>query len=300
MLAFETPGSEFPLTLDETRVFEESNPDRPVFGLTPYDVNTPLWTDGAHKSRWVFLPPDERITMVDQKPSYPVGSLFIKHFKAPSGEPIETRIIAKKADQKWYFGTYVWEDGQATLSRNPRSIEKEGVVYRIPSEKECQLCHNAEVSAEPVMAFQGSQLKSRSSEDVVQKDQLKNLRGQSLFSAEVYESFRSAAPLDSPSDESISLERRARAYLAVNCSSCHQPAGAAKDKKLDLRLETSLADTNLVAEGKVKPGKPLESLLIQKFTSSVDRMPPLSLRHDPVGNDLLLKWVTEWPGSQTP
>lgn len=300
LMAFETPGNEFPLTLEDTKVFEDGNPNRPVFGLTPYEVNSSLWTDGALKSRWVFLPPDETITLQGQQPTYPAGSIFIKHFRTPSGEPIETRIIVKKSDLKWSFGTYVWEDGQATLSRNPRSIEKEGITYRIPSEKECQLCHNTEVNPEPVMAFQGNQLNFRKFDGVFFNDQLKELSHQNLFSAEVYEKFKDTPPLDSPGNAFLSLERRARAYLAVNCSSCHQPQGAAKEKNLDFRLETSLAGTNLISEGKVKPGKPLESVLVQKFSSSVDRMPPLSLRHDPVGNDLLLKWVTEWPGSQTP
>jgi hypothetical protein len=48
-----------------------------------------------------------------------------------------------------------------------------------------------------------------------------------------------------PNETSVDIETRVRSYLAVNCSYCHQPGGAAPDS-WDARAELSLADTRLL------------------------------------------------------
>lgn len=299
MAAFSGPENQFPETLDQTRLFASLDKPQASFGLLSFDVNSPLWTDGAKKKRWIFVPPGEQVTL---NPStvkdlvYPVGTLLVKHFSTESGEPVETRVYTKKADLKWYFGTYVWEQGKegpAVLSRNPRTIEKEGIAFRIPSEKECQMCHNSQVKVEPVLGFDSFQLNAQPGK---RSDKVEALNRKGLFSQEALSLVVSSQGIDSPSDTSLSLERRARAYLAINCSACHQPGGAAQDKDLDLRLETPTESTGLLTNKRVVPGQPNESLMIKKFTAPTERMPPLSLRQDPIGRDLLLEWIKQWPG----
>ena len=170
MKAFSGPENTFPETLDQTYLFARSDKTEPRFGLISFEVNSPLWTDGAKKKRWIFIPPDEQVTLdpaTGKDLVYPVGTLLVKHFSTESGEPVETRVYAKKADLRWYFGTYLWEQGKdapAVLSRNPRTVEKEGTQYRIPSEKECQMCHNIQFKPEPVLGFAGSQLNGHGGE----------------------------------------------------------------------------------------------------------------------------------------
>jgi hypothetical protein len=51
-------------------------------GVTPFDVKYPLWSDGAEKSRWVWLPP---CTSIDKTNadwwSYPKGTKAWKEFR---------------------------------------------------------------------------------------------------------------------------------------------------------------------------------------------------------------------------
>ena len=77
------------------------------------------------------------------------------------------------------------------------------------------------------------------------------------------------------------LEERARAWLDINCSHCHNPAGPANTTALDLR--SANADARLwgickppVAAGRatgdhlfdIVPGKPDDSILAYRITSS--------------------------------
>jgi len=50
-----------PRLLSQTGVFASLADLRPSPGLIPYDVNAPLWSDGAVKRRWVALPPGSRV-----------------------------------------------------------------------------------------------------------------------------------------------------------------------------------------------------------------------------------------------
>ena len=107
-----------------------------------------------------------------------------------------------------------------------------------------------------------------------------------------------------PDAESASLDERARTYLDVNCSSCHQP-GVVGEANIDLRLTTAWRETNLCGirsdrdwvgtpEGYlVKPGSPEESILYARVQSLGEyHMPPLgSGRVDEAGVELLGSWI---------
>src|SRR5207244_1364713 len=44
-------------TLDAYRLFTDEHGRQPAAGVTPYALNTPLFSDYAEKARYVFLPP---------------------------------------------------------------------------------------------------------------------------------------------------------------------------------------------------------------------------------------------------
>ena len=51
-------GPAFPLLLSETGAFTDTANMVPAPFLIPYDVNSPLWSDGTLKKRWVVMPND--------------------------------------------------------------------------------------------------------------------------------------------------------------------------------------------------------------------------------------------------
>jgi hypothetical protein len=105
-------------------------------------------------------------------------------------------------------------------------------------------------------------------------------------------------------DERASSEERARIYLDVNCSSCHQPGGSSGAAHFDLRHTTPLAlaglcdaipqlpllghdDARLIA-----PGKPQASILsIRLHAIDLTAMPPGRHSVDPAGTRVVDAWI---------
>ncbi|MES1210649.1 MAG: hypothetical protein ABUS79_32330, partial [Pseudomonadota bacterium] len=107
----------------------------PAASLIPYDVNSPLWSDGADKQRFLALPDGAVIHVKDCarepdscKPTsqggstfdeghwvLPVGTVLVKNFLF-GGRFIETRLFVRFADI-WYGFSYQWNSAQtdATL-----------------------------------------------------------------------------------------------------------------------------------------------------------------------------------------
>lgn len=280
-----------PETLMGTKLFVGGELDRPAVGLFDYEVKVPLWSDGARKDRYVFVPPGARIERSGTNGDYvfPPGTTFVKHFATEQDPnvPIETRVITLKDDGTWGFATYVWnDDGTTELNARPRKITKGGVEYRIPSEQECKMCHGESGS---VRGFHGRQLNFTNSSG---ENQLEVLAGLKIFANTAAE-LREVVALNDPADATLSTDGRARAYMDVNCSTCHNPEGPDKANLLDLRLDA--ADTKLLSGGKVVPGKPNDSILWQRITAETERMPLISLRSDPLGLDVLKAYVEQMP-----
>ena len=107
-----------------------------------------------------------------------------------------------------------------------------------------------------------------------------------------------------PNDTSATLQARARAYLDVNCSSCHQPEGPA-NTNLDLReltsntamnaIETtpSNGDLGIVNARIIATGSKERSVLWQRIRATDgNRMPPISTHLvDDDGVSLIGSWI---------
>lgn len=280
-----------PETLAGTELFHEGKVEAPRFALSAYDVKVPLWSDGARKQRFVFVPPGVQMGKdpTTGRVTFPVGTTFVKHFTTLTDPetPVETRVISLKDDGKWVYGTYVWnDDGTTTLNVRPRKIEKQGVEYRLPSEEECHMCHT---DGQPIQGFVLEQLNFAGADGMAQLDKL---HAKGIFSATADE-LKATVALPSPSDETLTVEQRTRVYMAVNCGSCHRPDGPEKANVLDLRMEAT--DTKLLSEGKIVPGDAEASILYQKNIAEVERMPNMSLRADPLSVELFKRWLDEMP-----
>ncbi len=162
----------FPRKLSETGLFASVKGHKMVPGPISYSVNAPLWSDGAHKERWMVLPGDKpAIDMTASRGwNLPDETVLVKSFaldmvqgkseqgKNEQGNPasrrwIETRFLTKQ-EGEWIGYSYVWNDEQtdATL------VAKEGLdrtyiirtaqgkpseqKWRFPSRTECMVCHS--------------------------------------------------------------------------------------------------------------------------------------------------------------
>ncbi|MDZ4136378.1 MAG: hypothetical protein U1D06_12415 [Paracoccaceae bacterium] len=76
----------FPRTLSEYGFFSDGAQQLPGARVTPYALNTPLWSDGAEKLRFIYLPEGTRLVAdADGLLQFPVGAAIIKTFAFGQG-----------------------------------------------------------------------------------------------------------------------------------------------------------------------------------------------------------------------
>ena len=294
------PGASLPLTLSATGCFEAGDPRQPASGLIPYDVRVPFWSDGASKRRFMALPDGTSAGVLDDgRLAFPVGSVLIKEFSL-GGRPVETRLFMKYREAQWTGISYVWnpEGTDATLRPEGdilrRSFGDQSWSY--PTRQSCAGCHTADRG----LGLEVAQLDlSRPDPDGHPKNQLDRLRAAGAIDGQV-----NRMPRLPGMAGKASLEARARAYLHVNCSMCHEPAGPTP-VDMDLRFSTPLAETELCGrrptEGdlgvsgarRLAPGAPSRSLLIVRMrTIGRGHMPPIGPEQlDPEGAALVESWI---------
>src|SRR5262249_44823880 len=131
----------------------------PAPGVIPYAVNSPLWSDGAIKRRWITLPGGETIRFSrDGEWSFPVGTVMIKHFELADDETeplhrrrLETRLLVVDGPGEGYGVTYRWRPDHTEadllldgLNENIPIRTRDSVrsqTWSFPSRDECLKCH---------------------------------------------------------------------------------------------------------------------------------------------------------------
>lgn len=298
-----------PRTLSEFRFFTVPRQQRSLTA-TPYELNTPLYSDGADKLRFVYVPRGEQITTDGESLlQFPVGTALIKTFAFGEGAErrlIETRVLLHRADG-WLALPYRWNEEQteATLAlaggRLPITTpEGEEISYRIPNKNQCKACHSKDGEVVPI----GPKARNLSREWLAQMVDAGHL---------------SAIPdradtLPDWSDrQGADTAGLARAYLDVNCAHCHQPGGGASNSGLDLRWEQDdLHAIGIrkppVAAGRgagghavsIAPGDPDASIMIYRMSSIEPgvAMPELGKGTvDKEGVAVLREWIEGMPSS---
>jgi uncharacterized repeat protein (TIGR03806 family) len=205
----------------------------PAYGVLPYDLSTPLFTDYAHKKRFVWMPEGTSATYAaDGKIlDFPVGAVLIKNFYYDNVQPanttriIETRLLINTADG-WIFANYVWNEAQTEAELNMNGMftdvawVENGVTkstsYRIPSHEECFTCHKQNEKAVPIGPKPQNLNKLYAYSD----------GSRNQLSKWIEEGYLNTAPQTINSavdwaDESQPLELRVRSYLDINCAHCH-------------------------------------------------------------------------------
>ena len=162
------PAPRFPRRLSESGLFASVKGHSMQPGMIPYSVNAPLWSDGAHKSRWIGLPDDpaRNTPPFDASGSdswgAPDQTVLVKSFaldteagNVASRRWIETRFMVKQQGE-WSGYSYEWNDEQSDglLVDNDgkdreftiRDSQAEGGMrtqsWHYPSRTECMICHS--------------------------------------------------------------------------------------------------------------------------------------------------------------
>ncbi|WP_053069178.1 Ig-like domain-containing protein [Bizionia psychrotolerans] len=206
----------------------------PVSGVIPYDLNSPLFSDYAHKKRFVWMPNGSKASFEsDYTPlEFPIGAFLIKNFYydnvLPTGNTqiIETRLMYF-TETGWEFAKYVWNDEQteATFSNDGSFVNltwNEGgstknVNYRIPSRAECFTCHNKFGTPIPIGPKPQNLNKTYMYQDGTE-NQLQKWVDVGYLNPDYPGNIDSTVAWD---DTLESLELRARSYIDINCAHCH-------------------------------------------------------------------------------
>lgn len=245
-------------------------------GVIPYDLNSPLFTDYAHKLRTLWVPNGAPAVDLNagSVPDLPVGTVISKTFyypkagdsaghvsKAPDplGElnPVladlsqvqimETRLLVRR-EQGWAPISYVWNEGQtdAVLTRigDAQALtlvdaqgEETDFAYIVPDINQCSGCHAPNNTTREIEPLG------------VRARHLNKSYTHDGTTTNQLEYLRDQGILTVPGsvtampanvnweDPGQSLEARARSYLDINCAHCHNPVGPADTSGLDLTMD---------------------------------------------------------------
>lgn len=299
-------GAAFPRNLSEFGFFADGARQLPAVGVTPYALNTPLWSDGAEKLRFIYLPEGTQLAADGEGLlTFPVGAAIIKTFAFGAGAErrlIETRVLLHRKDG-WVALPYRWnaEQTEATLALAGGRLDLvtpagEAISYGIPNKNQCKTCHSKDGQVIPI----GPKARNLSAE------WLWTMRGKGVLAGDISNGNRLP---DWRTHATGPAEPLARAYLDVNCAHCHQPGGGASNSGLDLRWEQSDAHAigimkRPVAAGRgagghdfsVLPGQPDASILLYRMDSDEPgiAMPELGKASvDKDGVAVVRRWISE-------
>jgi uncharacterized repeat protein (TIGR03806 family) len=291
-----------PRTLAEFGFFTDAAGRQPAARVTPYELNVPLWSDGADKLRYIYLPEGTRLAADGEGLlQFPVGAAIIKSFAFGKGADqrlIETRVLLHRADG-WVALPYRWnaEQTEATLALAGGRLDVqtpagETISYRIPNKNQCKECHSLNGAVIPI----GPKARNMAQEWLAAMLPQVPAKADSLPHWNTRGAASPAAPL-------------ARAYLDVNCAHCHQPGGMASNSGLDLRWQQSEPQAigvfkRPVAAGRgagghefgIVPGQPDASILAHRLASAEPgvAMPELGKSTvDPEGVAVVRRWILE-------
>ncbi len=295
-------GDGFPAKLSEFGFFADPAAQAPATGVTPYRLNTPLWSDGSEKLRFVYVPPGKKaLANGDGLLNLPVGSALIKTFKL-EGRLIETRVLLHRADG-WVALPYQWNPEQtdaklvlAGARLDARTPAGEAISYAIPNKNQCKECHALGGEVTPI----GPKARNLSASWLTALHRAGRLDAVPAVTRRV--------PLWEARDK-VPLADAARGYLDVNCAHCHNPRSSASNSGLDLRWEQSDPISygigkRPVAAGRgsgnldfdIVPGDPQHSILLYRMGSLEGgiSMPELGRSSlDPDGLNIVTRWVRE-------
>jgi hypothetical protein len=307
------PAGELPEDLGCTGLYTDVAKHLVADGVLEYAPAHQLWSDGATKQRWIYLPEG---TQIDSSKAddwrFPVGTKFFKEFSW-KGHRVETRLFWKSAEGRWLKTAYHWNADETAATRFAGGpVDVAGEMYFIPTAKECEQCHKGR--SDRALGFEMVSLGLPGAKGMT----LSKLVEQKLLTDE---------PDDTEleiGDDGTGNAAPALAWLHVNCGvSCHNSNSNAEAYKSDLFLRLSAEDLDgrssaefdavalnvgvdaktprWLGKKRIVAGSPEDSLLYQLISKRdpalmKDQMPPIASRvADSDGMALIEAWIRSMP-----
>jgi hypothetical protein len=289
-------------------------------GVRAFDPGLHLWSDGAVKTRWIYLPPGTQIDTADMDEwTFPYGTKLWKEFVL-GGRRIETRMLWKRpasAIGGWYLTTYRWSADESRADElTTGEVNADGNGYQVPAQSVCIDCHAGRHDV--VMGFDAVSLSSPAASGLA----MPSLLTQKLLTAPP------TSPLTIPGDAATAA---ALGYLHANCgTACHNRGdGEAHSIGFFMRLDVATLGSvqttdawrtgmNVAAYFAVPgveapkifaPCSPETSAAYYRMSvrDGVNtpyigsQMPPIASHViDPNGLGLVAAWLYDQPGCQAP
>ncbi len=190
--------------------------------LAPYarefEPQFKLWSDGADKHRYVYLPECAVIDTSNMDDwQLPVGARIWKEFSI-GGKRLETRMIHRwgPAAKDYLYVAYRWNDAETDATPAPAgAVDVRGTDHDIPDTDTCMRCHGPYPTKGGMpsryLGFSAIQLSHGGP-------------GVTLASL-IAEGKLSAAPKGDFTVPGNAVERAALGYLHANCGNCHNGTG---------------------------------------------------------------------------
>jgi uncharacterized repeat protein (TIGR03806 family) len=298
-------GDSISPVLSATGCVVPTDPTSLAGGVIPYDVNVPYWSDGVDMARAFAIPDGTKIKVLkDGRFDFPNGSVLMQT-ASRNGRRLHTRFLVRHDDGDWSGYAYEWNQAQtdATLIRGAKVVQDGSFGSYVTHPGECLACHTKDRGR--ILGFASRQVnRDFTYANGARVNQLSQLEHVGFFESSLPAAAR-AAPYPSL-DGSESVDSRARAYLEVNCSMCHDRPSNSDGGLPDLRVQTSLTNTGLcnvtpqhgtlglAGAVLVAAGLPARSILsLRMHTDDWSRMPPLESQVvDAQGAALVDEWIT--------
>lgn len=288
-----------PLWLSETGLFTDLPSMTPRPDALPYAPPHTLWSNGAAKHRFLWLPDGETIIPTDGDDwAFPVGTVAVKSFTFDYIEgrsqkvPVETRLIIRDTEG-WQYAVYHWNQ-QGTEARllldNWDEVPLElGALagntfsYSIPARLDCRGCHETQPQV-PIIGISRHNL-----------------------APELTAAF-STSPILAPFPARSETEAAVMGYLVGNCVHCHHGVKGSVNASFSLLPEDLVANTVGVATDssasgvgvRIVPGDVTGSALYEavveaglaEYPGDFKPMPPVGIVWtDPDVAALLARWI---------
>ena len=271
---------------------------QPSDRVLPYDLNSPLFSDYAHKARFVWMPEGTSATYTtDRVLDFPDGTVLIKNFYYENDETdatkgrriMETRLLVNR-NQDWEAIGYIWNEEQTEAYhevvgdiKEVKWINTSGQAqttnYIIPNKNQCKSCHANGKQQIPI----GPKVRNLNKNFVYADGSMNQLdKWASVGYLKGYDTDQNHPKVATWDQEDTgTLHERTMAYLDINCAHCHNHTGSANTSGLHLTATNPL-DLNLgiykatVSAGagtggftySIVPGNPEESIMIYRMSSS--------------------------------
>lgn len=316
---FDNRETNYKLKLSEYDFFEGALAElQPAQGVFSYEINAPLFSDYAHKARFIYLPEGTTMNYQEERVfDFPVGAAIIKTFYYHQDERkedspkrlMETRVLLHK-EEGWMALPYIWNEeqtdavlevagGSKMIKWKDEKGKKRQIEYQVPNMVQCKGCHSYDKKLVPI---------GPSARQLNMEIQLTDFATQG-FVADLPDLNEIPRLVQWQHPETGTVGERARAYLDGNCGHCHHPKGPASTSGMFLTYHfddpTALGINKApIAAGRgaggraygIVPGKPDQSILVYRMESKDpgEMMPELGrqmIHHQGVA--LIREWIEE-------